>query len=219
MDAENDPNMNRGLMAIVGDGPPSRCLEIIQGAVSAGFASVMIRAKQMSSSGLFDLGVRAGELIRETPAQLIINDRLDVALALPHAGGHVGARGIPVESARKLLGPRRRLGYSAHSANEAVEALNRGADYVTLSPLFRSVSKPGLPPRGLSWFKEALTQLPPERVVALGGVQEENLRSVAETGCAGAAMIGALAQAADPKETAAVMIGAWRESSADHDSC
>jgi thiamine-phosphate pyrophosphorylase len=148
-------------------------------------------------------------LCRACDRPLIVNDRLDVALALSDAGAHVGAYGMKVADARRLLGGDRLLGYSAHEVTEALDALRDGADYVTLSPIFSSAGKPDLLPRGLVLLEEAMSTLPAERVIALGGIDASNVGHIRRIGVAGAAVMGALMRSDHPKAAAREIVAAW----------
>ena len=183
--------------------------DIAQAALEAGFAGIMLREKDLPGGPLFDLAEALSRLCHAYDRPLIVNERLDVALALSDTGAHVGARGMAIADARRLLGPHRLLGYSAHEVPEALKALMDGADYVTLSPIFPSASKPDLLPRGLVLLEEAMAALPAGRVIALGGIEASNIGSIRQTGAAGAAVMGALMRADHPKAAAREIVTAW----------
>ena len=140
---------------------------------------------------------------------MIVNDRADIALNFPGAGFHTGLRGFPLSMARRLLGNNRLLGYSAHSREEAQDALAAGATYVTLGPVFPSISKPDYSPQGFPWFEDALEALPAQQVLALGGVTLETVERLGRTQVGGAFVMGALMQAPDPSQTAQTLVGGW----------
>jgi len=173
-------------------------------ALEAGFAGVMLREKDLGGAELLDLAQKIAAV-----GALVINDRVDVALALPGAGAHIGARGIPVPQARRLLGPGRLLGYSAHEIDEAADALTQGADYVTLSPIRDPVSKSGRG-RGMDFLIQACASLPPGRVISLGGMRPEDMTAVRAAGAAGAAVLGGVMSAPDPRAAAVAYAKAWR---------
>ena len=183
--------------------------DIVQAALEAGFAGIMLREKDLSGGPLFDLAETLSRICRAFDRPLIVNDRLDVALALPGVGAHVGVRGMKVTDARRLLGPDRLLGYSAHEVPEALSALRDGADYVTLSPIFSSASKPDLLPRGLTLLEEAMAALPAGHMIALGGIDASNVGHIRRMGAAAAAVMGALMRSDHPKAAAREMIAAW----------
>ena len=183
--------------------------DIVEAAFEAGFAGVMLREKDLPGGPLFELAEALFVVCRSYDRSLIVNDRLDVALALPDAGAHVGSRGMKVPDARRLLGPNRVLGYSAHEVSEALTALGDGADYVTLSPIFSSASKPDLKPRGLALLQEAQTVLPSGRVIGLGGIEASNIGGVRRSGALGAAVMGALMRSDHPKVAAREIVAGW----------
>ena len=183
--------------------------DIVQAALEAGFAGIMLREKDLPGGPLFDLAETLSRLCRACDRPLIVNDRLDVALALPGVGAHVGLRGMRVADARRLLGGDRLLGYSAHEVTEGLDALRDGADYVTLSPIFSSASKPDLLPRGLVLLEEAMAALPAGRVIALGGIDASNVGHIRRIGVAGAAVMGALMRSDHPKAAAREIVATW----------
>jgi len=171
----------------------------------------MLREKDLPGGPLFSLARNLDPICAEAGAPLLINDRLDVALALERAGVHLGRGSVPVAEARRLLGDARLVGYSAHEADEAYAALAAGADYVTLSPIFPSVSKPGLEPRGIELIDAALAAgVPAERLVALGGVTADTVGCLAARGLGGAAVLGAVVEAEAPGRVARILAEAWR---------
>lgn len=192
-----------------------RLTTIVHAALSAGFAGVMLREKDLSGGPLFGLASDLARLCVELDRPLIVNDRLDVALALPGAGAHVGKNGVSVGEARRLLGRDRLLGYSAHEVSEAKRAFQDGADYVTLSPVFPSESKPGLDPRGLQLIEDAVRELPSARVIGLGGIDQSNIASVRQAGAYGAAVMGAIMRARDPGAASRSIANAWASDSTE----
>jgi thiamine-phosphate pyrophosphorylase len=186
-------------------------VEVCGAALRAGFAAVMLREKDLGGRELLALAEPLAQICTSLKKALIINGRLDVALAVSGAGAHVGREGIPVSDARRILGPGRILGYSAHEIPEARDALDAGADYVTLSPIFPSFSKPGARPRGLAFLRSGVEALAPRPVIALGGVDPDRLPQVRASGAHGAAILGAVMQAEDPKAAAADLLAVWTD--------
>ena len=114
-----------------------------------------------------------------------------------------------IADARRLLGPERILGYSAHEVSEAMDAFREGADYVTLSPIFSSASKPELKPRGLALLEAARRTIPDGRVLALGGIDASNIGSVRRAEAFGVLVMGALMRADHPKAAARELVAGW----------
>ncbi len=202
-----------GLLLITDRGQARRPLvEAAAAALDAGFAAVMLREKDLEGRPLLELAAPLAALCAARGRPFLVNDRIDVALALDDAGAHLGREGLPVAAARRLLGPDRLLGYSAHEVDEADAALADGADYTILSPVFSSASKPGLRERGPEWLAEAAAALPAGRVVGLGGIETpERVRAVRRAGAAGAAVMGAVMRSGDPSSLAGAMAAAWKE--------
>ncbi len=181
---------------------------IAAGVVEAGPAAFQLREKDLGGRDLIDLARPLARLCEERGVAFLVNDRLDVALALPGAGVHVGVRGLPVPAARRLLGRDRPLGYSAHEVEEAARALEEGADFVTLSPVFDSTSKPGRTGRGIPFLAAAVERLPGP-VLALGGITVDRIPGVRETGAAGVAVLGSVFHTPQPDLAAADLVSAW----------
>jgi thiamine-phosphate pyrophosphorylase len=202
-----------GLLLITDRGQARRPLVgIAAAALDAGFAAVMLREKDLDGRPLLELAAPLAALCAARGRPFLVNDRLDVALALEGAGAHLGREGLPVAAARRHLGPERLLGYSAHEVDEAGAALAAGADYAILSPVFSSTSKPGLRERGPGWLADAAGALPAGRVVGLGGIETpERVRAVRRAGAAGAAVMGAMMRSGDPRSLAGAMAAAWRD--------
>ena len=130
---------------------------------------------------------------------LLVNDRLDVALAVGAAGVHLGSRSVPPPDARRLLGANRLLGVSVHAENEAVEAAESGADYLFLGPLFETPSHPGVPAKSVDFIYRvaAVVDLP---VVGIGGVTPERAAMVLASGAHGVAVIRGIWDAPSPPD-------------------
>ncbi len=129
----------------------------------------------------------------------LVNDRLDVALAVDAAGVHLGSRSLPPTEARSLLGPNRLLGVSVHSESEAVEAKKSGADYLFFGPVFETPSHPGAAARGAESVDGVASRvdLP---VVGIGGVTPQRAASVIASGAYGVAAIRGIWDAPSPPD-------------------
>jgi thiamine-phosphate pyrophosphorylase len=119
---------------------------------------------------------------------LIINDRVDLAVAVRAHGVHLPARGVPIATARRLLGPAGLVGRSTHTAAEASAAHDEGADYVFLGPIWPTPSHPGAPSLGL----DAITKAQPARVIAIGGITPDRVPQCLAAGAWGVAAVTAL---------------------------
>jgi thiamine-phosphate diphosphorylase len=148
----------------------------------------------------------------ESGALLLINDRVDVALAVGAAGVQLGARSIPVGVARRLLGDDAWIGYSAHGAAEAAGAVADGADYVVFGTVFPSASHPGGATSGVEGLRGAV-EAAGAPVVAIGGITPERVASVLATGAHGVAVLGGVWRAERPVDAVARYLVAIGEGS------
>ena len=178
-----------------------RCLgrdleEVVEQAVAHGAGMVQLREKDLSARDLFDLGVRVRNAIAGR-AKLVVNDRVDVALALCADGVQLPEDGMPVAEARRIVGPDMLIGRSVHSVSGAVEAQSDGADFLIAGTIFRSHSHPDGAAQGTNFLRSLCREvsLP---VLAIGGVTSQNVHDVMEAGCSGAAVISAISEAEDP---------------------
>ena len=170
---------------------------IAQAALSAGADMIQLRDKTSDLRTLLAQARAVQALCRSSGAVFIVNDRLDLALASDADGVHVGQDDLPVEAARRLLGPGRILGVSTHERNQAEEAQARGADYIGFGPMFRTGTKDtGYTPRGLNMLREirAAVSLP---ILAIGGITLENVVEVIAAGATAPAVISAIVAAPD----------------------
>ncbi|NOU98020.1 thiamine phosphate synthase [Paenibacillus sp. LMG 31456] len=131
------------------------------------------------------------------PAALYINDRLDAALAVGAPGVQLAYSSLSVAQSRRILPANVRIGCSVHSAEEAAAAAQNGADYVLYGHIFDSNSKPGLPPRGTAALSEVVEACPIP-VIAIGGIEPDNVDEVLSTGCSGIAVLSQILLHQDP---------------------
>ena len=162
--------------------------------------AVQLREKDLSARELHHLGARLQEVLSPYQIPLLINDRIDVALALDAAGVHLAGHSLPTRTARGVLGPDKLLGVSTHSLDAARQAAEDGADFVVFGPVFATPSKLAYgPPRGLSQLAEVVRDVPIP-VLGIGGITSANLPQVRQTRAHGVAMIRAVLAAPDPCE-------------------
>ncbi|AIQ46282.1 hypothetical protein R70723_10620 [Paenibacillus sp. FSL R7-0273] len=157
---------------------------------------IHLREKKLSARGLYQMAV--GLLRAGVPAgKLIINDRLDVAMAVGAAGVQLAWHSLPAAPARLAAGATLRLGSSVHSVQEIRDAGCQGADYCLFGHVYPSTSKPGLRERGLAQLKEAVLAAGVP-VIALGGITPDNAPEVLQAGAAGIAVMSGICGADDP---------------------
>lgn len=168
---------------------PAPLLEHVRGAARSGVDWIQIREKDLATRELAELVAGALDAVKGTAARVLVNDRLDVAMALSAAGAHLGRASLPAGVARRLVPAGFLIGVSCHSLGEALEAESDGADYVLLGPIFPTASKLRYgPPLGVEKLREvcARVRIP---VLALGGIQLERVKPCVEAGAAGIAGI------------------------------
>ncbi|MBX6377161.1 MAG: thiamine phosphate synthase, partial [Clostridia bacterium] len=169
-------------------------------AARGGAWAVQVRERDLPAADLLSLVRAVVAAVREVAGEtvpVLVNDRVDVALAAPADGVHLPERGLPVREARRLLGDRALVGASAHSPAAAAAAAAAGADFVVFGHVFETASKAGLPPRGLAELAAvcAVASVP---VLAIGGIGPERVPAVLAAGAAGVAVRGAVMAAPDP---------------------
>jgi thiamine-phosphate pyrophosphorylase len=162
-------------------------LHLIGSAAAAGLSLVQIREKRLTTKLLFELTSKAAELTRNSETKLLVNDRADVALAAGADGVHLAADSISPADVRAVFPADFIIGASTHSIDEVRLACERGADLAVFGPVFDSPGKGR--PTGLAGLRSVVESLAPFPVLALGGVDGSNYRSVLDAGAAGFAAI------------------------------
>ena len=170
--------------------------EVVSRSLAGGARAIQLRDKGLSARELVEEGREILRLTRRTRATLIINDRVDVALALEAEGVHLGEEDLPLTLARKIAGPDLIIGATVRSPEKALWAQENGADYLGAGAVFPSSSKDSAPVIGLDTLREIVraVSIP---VVAIGGINLSNLSQVMDTGVKGAALISSVIGAED----------------------
>ena len=189
-----------------------RLVSTVAAAVDGGVTMVQLREKDLPAVELFRLALALKEAVGDR-ALVLVNDRVDVALATGADGIQLGAGSLPVPAARALVGSGRLLGRSVHNVAEAVQAERDGADFLVLGTIYPSRSHPGTPGAGpgLVGQVKAAVQVP---IIAIGGVDAGNAGEVMAAGAAGVAVISAILGAAAPRaaarDLATAVAAGWR---------
>jgi len=176
--------------------------EVVLQCVRGGVTMVQLREKDLPTRDFVDEAFRIKEILAPHNVPLIINDRLDVAMAVRAEGVHVGQEDMPYEMARELLGPEAIIGLSVENESQVLEAEGYDADYLGVSPIFETPTKTdtrgswGL--SGLAWVRKNSRH----NLVAIGGLNETNIAGVVRSGADGIAVVSALCSAPDPEATA-----------------
>ena len=171
-------------------------LEKVEMACRSGVTIIQLREKDLTTSQYYQLAKQVKEITDAYQVPLIIDDRLDVCLAVDAAGLHIGDDELPVSVARKVLGPEKILGVTAKTVNRALEAETLGADYLGTGAIFPTTTKENAPITLISTLK-TICQTVAIPVVAIGGLTSENIDQLIGTGIAGVAVVRDLIQAED----------------------
>ena len=181
-------------------GDESTLVERVAQAVAGGVDLVQLREKDLHGAQLLDLAQRLRQAIGDR-ALLVINERVDVAAALPADGAQLGEDAVPVPVARRILGPDLLIGRSVHSVAGAKQAVPEGANFLVVGTMFPSRSHPGEEPAGPKLVAQVVRScsLP---AIGIGGITSENCSQVMEAGAMGVAVITGILAAPDPGEAA-----------------
>ena len=171
-------------------------LEKVESACRSGVSIVQLREKNLTTNQYYQLAEKVKEITDAYQVPLIIDDRLDVCLAVDAAGLHIGDDELPVSVARKVLGPEKILGVTAKTVKRALEAEEGGADYLGTGAIFPTTTKENAPITLISTLK-TICQRVAIPVVAIGGLTSENIDQLIDTGIAGVAVVRDLMQAED----------------------
>lgn len=175
--------------------------DLVGRAVRGGCTLVQLREKDASSGELYERALRLKRVTDYFHVPLMIDDRVDIMLAVDAAGVHLGQSDLPAEAARRLIGPDKVLGVSARTVEEAEAAENAGADYLGVGAVFPTATKTDAEPVARETLAAicAAVRIP---VVAIGGLNAKNIPLLEGSGISGAAVVSAVMGAEDPEEAA-----------------
>jgi thiamine-phosphate pyrophosphorylase len=166
--------------------------EQVRRLAEGGARLIQLRDKLSSPREFYEAALEAMKLARSLGVKIIINDRIDIALAVEADGAHVGQDDLPVEEARLLLGRDRMLGFSTHTLKQALAADSMAVDYIAIGPVFQTTTKENPDPTiGLELLREAKRQVS-KPLVAIGGIRLESAPKVIEAGADSLAIISDL---------------------------
>lgn len=182
-------------------------VSVVRDAVAGGVTCVQLREKHATSREFYDLARDLLAVTRPAGVPLIVNDRLDIALAAGADGVHVGQSDLPLDAVRRLVPPSFIVGVSAESTADAVQAASSGATYVAASPVFATPTKTDTAPAlGLSGVSALRAALPPDcPLVAIGGIHLANAPSVLAAGADSLAIVSEIMSAPSPRAAAAAL--------------
>jgi len=172
-------------------------LEDVESALKAGAKIIQYREKDKNTRDMIIEAEEIKKLCNKSGALMVINDRVDVALAIDADGVHLGNEDMDYGIARKILGPEKIIGLTVHNIKEALEAESKGADYIGISPVFETMTKPdaGMP-AGIKFVKEVKDTIKITSV-AIGGINRSNIKDVLEAGAKSVAIISAIVASPD----------------------
>ncbi|MCX7974672.1 MAG: thiamine phosphate synthase [Candidatus Aminicenantes bacterium] len=175
-------------------------LETIEKVVEGGATLIQLRGKKWSDREFFSMALEVKKILAERNIPLIINDRVDVALAVKAEGVHLGQKDLPIEAVRPLAPKKFIIGLSVNNLEEALRAEREGADYVGAGPIFWTSSKPDLRPPIGSQGLQAICQAIRIPVIAIGGITLSSIPEIIAAGASGIALISAITLAENPLE-------------------
>jgi len=186
-------------------------LDVAKAALEGGAKVIQFREKDKTTAQMFEIASNLRVLTNQYQAHLLLNDRLDIALAVQADGIHLGREDLPLPVARRVLGWQKVIGATVRNVQEAIRAQIEGASYLGVGPIYQTPSKADAgPPIGLEVLTEIkkAVQVP---VVAIGGITGDNLKKVLEAGADGVAVISAVAGASDMSKATADLLAKIRQ--------
>ncbi len=175
-------------------------LKTIEEAIKGGVSVVQIREKTADTLDFYNLALKVKKITEKYDVPLIINDRVDVALAIDADGVHVGQSDMPCEVTRALVGPDKIVGVSAATIEEAKKAESDGADYIGTGAVFPTATKDDAPKITKKDLKEIVESISIP-VVAIGGITLNNAHELNDTGIAGLSVVSAIMSSENPKKS------------------
>ncbi len=191
---------------------PELCVSAIKGGISV----IQIREKKLDSRTFFQDGLLVRDICRQSGIPLIINDRIDIALALDADGAHLGQSDIPLSVAREILGQDKIIGWSIDHPDQIMTEEANLADYLAIGPIFFTATKNDISePWGIDGLKLArsMTNKP---LVAIGGISEQNIFDVVAAGADSVAVVSAIVSADDVENATRNLTQIIRKSKLDH---
>ena len=176
-------------------------LKTIEEAIKGGVSLVQIREKTAETVDFYNLALKVKKITAKYNVPLIINDRVDVALAIDADGVHVGQSDMPCDVTRKLIGPDKIVGVSAATISEAKKAEKDGADYIGTGAIFPTATKDDAPKITKKDLKEIADSINIP-VVAIGGITADNAYELLDTGIKGLSVVSAIMSSDNPKKSA-----------------
>ncbi len=186
--------------------PREKLADVVGEAIRGGVTLVQLREKDISTRDFYNEAVLLKELCSKGGVPLIINDRLDIALAVDADGIHIGQSDMPVSVVRRILGKEKIIGLSAGSVEEAEEAVRGGADYLGVGAVFHTSTKSDANDVGIEMLKKvrSAVKIP---IVGIGGINADNIEQLYGTGIEGVAVVSCIMASGDPYSAAKQLAG------------
>jgi len=201
-----------GVYFVLPDIEVTEQIALAQRALKGGAGTIQLRMKNASTRSSIETATRLRNLCDRHDALLIINDRLDIALASRADGVHLGPDDLPIDMARKLAGKDLIIGASVSSPAQASEAVRLGSDYVAVSPVFDTPTKSDTgPPLGLAG-SSAICEAVSVPVVGIGGIKSEHIHSLVRAGVTSIAVVSEIASAKDSERATSILVAELRSS-------
>ncbi|WP_305514789.1 MULTISPECIES: thiamine phosphate synthase [unclassified Methanobrevibacter] len=195
-------NLNLSLYLVTDENDDEeKFLKTIEDAINGGVSVVQIREKTKDTLDFYNLALKVKEITAKYNVPLIINDRVDVALAIDADGVHIGQSDMPCDVTRKLVGPNKIVGVSAATIDEAKKAEKDGANYIGTGAVFPTATKDDAPKITKKDLKEIVESINIP-VVAIGGITLDNASELTNTGIKGLSVVSAIMSSDNPRESA-----------------
>ena len=184
--------------------PRENLIKVCREAIEGGVTPIQLREKNLSSREFYNEAVALKKLCADRNVPLLINDRVDIALAADADGVHLGQSDLPIEAARRVLGENKIIGLSAGRAEEALNAERSGADYLGVGAMFPTATKKDANNVGVGILREirGLVKIP---IVGIGGINTENIEQLYGTGADGVAVVSCIMGSGAPREAAKIL--------------
>ncbi len=170
-------------------------IQVAREAIAGGATAIQLREKEMESKELCNLALSLKKIAKQERALFLVDDRVDIAKACDADGVHLGKKDLPIKIARKLLGTKKVVGATVRNLSQALKAQREGADYISLGPIFSTKTKKDLPPpRGLKAIPRIKKKIKIP-LIAIGGINRNNVASVIRAGADGVAVVSAITKA------------------------
>ena len=176
-------------------------LETVEQAVQGGCSVVQLREKDCSTREFLKRAAGIKSVTEKYNIPLIINDRIDICMAVNADGVHLGQEDFPIAEARRILGEEKIIGASAHNLKEALTAWREGADYLGVGAIFSTNTKKNTVNTSISTLREICSQVPIP-IVAIGGISADNIEQLRNSGISGVAVVSAIMAEKEPKKAA-----------------